>query len=223
MLWRSALLPFLALVGCARGVSDDVLLDAAYGPINMGDSGTLEAAAPSPGQDSGSNGVDAAPDDASTDDAGSDGRDASAPASCQAANTCDTALVVSSVRGDTGSDTRMTSGSQSQWLSVKVSDTTLVGTTLSVGITLTSQGGANYDLFVLQPDERGGHNIAPKDCAASPISSQNVSGADTVKLSWDDVINSASDTDGDGLVIAIEVRHVSGPCGTWNLTIAGND
>ncbi len=205
---RTALLVLLSLFGCARGVA----IGADGRPITIGEAGAI---------------TDAEIKDASSEagrpdsDAMSSAKDAEPPPLCEATNTCSAATVIPTISGDQGADRRMLSGAKSEWLSVKVTDATLVGTSLSVGLTLTSEGGANYDLFVLQPDERGGHQMAPKDCAANPVNSQNASGADMVKLSWDDVTNAIGETDGDGLVIAIEVRHVSGPCGSWALTVDG--
>lgn len=223
MLSRTALLPLLALFGCARGVTLD-RLDAGQQATTSEASTADGATAPVGTKDSGGN--DEAKDANPSGDAIASSPDAGPspppPPSCALANSCETAVTLAQIAGDTGSDTRMSSGTTSQWLSVKVIDTTLTGDRLRVGITLTSQDGANYDLFVLQPDEAGGHEKAPKDCAATPVSSQNASGVDLVKLDWDDVTNQIGQDDGDGLVIAIEVRHVSGPCGSWTLSIAGN-
>lgn len=223
MLSRTALLSLLALFGCARGVTLD-RLDAGPPATTSEASTTDDATGPVGNADSGAN--DDTKDANPSGDAMASSPDAGAPPppppSCALANSCETAVTLAQIAGDTGSDTRMSSGTTSQWLSVKVVDTTLTGDRLRVSITLTSQDGANYDLFVLQPDEAGGHEKAPKDCAATPVSSQNASGVDLVKLDWDDVTNQLGQDDGDGLVIAMEVRHISGPCGSWALTVAGN-
>lgn len=210
------------LLGCARsaaGLAMDV--DSAQ----PGDASTADGGdTPNP-PDGGTK--DADPGPLPMSDAGGGNDDAGAPDAgnlpmCQATNMCASARNLTSVAGDTDSDTSMTTGMRSEWLNVTVTDTTLTGSSLAANITLTSSGGSNYDLFVLKPNDDGGSTSAPKDCGATPTGSQNANGTDTVSLTWDDETNNLGESAGDGLVLSIEVRHVSGPCGSWSLLVQGN-
>lgn len=206
------------LPGCARSAAE-------LGKDTDRVDGPADASTPA---DAGNGKTDASPSDAGAPpehDAGG-GKDAGqgggSPAMCRATNLCATARNLPPVAGDTGSDTSMANGTRSEWLQVDVTDTTLTGSSLTAEITLTSQGGANYDLFVLKPNDEGGNSSAPRDCGATPRTSQNPSGIDKVRLSWDDQINNPGERAGDGLILSIEVRHVSGPCGSWNLLVQGS-
>jgi len=221
--WRSRIcwMAMWTLLGCARSAAG---LASGVDNAMLADAGDSEAGAdPAPLVDAGKQpGPD--PEPMPTDDGGSEGgsQDAGTAPTCAAQNMCASARGLSSVAGDTGSDTSMASGMRSEWLSVTVTDTTLTGSSLGAKLTLTSNGGANYDLFVLKPSDSGGSSSAPRDCGATPMGSQNASGTDTVSLDWDDQTNNLGETAGDGLVLSLEVRHVSGPCGSWSLLVQGN-
>lgn len=207
----------LALIGCARGSS--TLTDPMDASAVTVDGVTAvdgsTTAPPDAAGDAGKPGDDPLP--------GADaGEDAGAAPTCDAITTCGSGPSITSVAGDTGSAVSSADGTCSTWLSVLVSDTKLAGSELKAKLTLTSSGGANYDLFVLKPKGDGGHTTAPTDCGAVPNASQNTDGTDIVSLAWNDGTNAPGHTAGDGLVLSVEVRHVSGPCGRWNLLVAGN-
>lgn len=216
----------LLLCGCARGVAESGSLTD---PVGGGDGGDLDSGA-SGGDAMTAPVLDAGAKDAglATKDAGLSGSDAGSDASvatCPTVNQCSSARGVQPIAGDLGNDIRMTSGIGSEWLSVHVVDTEAeynATSTLKARFSLTSEEGANYDLFVHKPASTGGKATPPTDCSATPMASTNATGVDTVQLSWDDDQNFLGQSAGDGLIISIEVRHVSGPCGSWNLTVEGN-
>ncbi len=220
-----ALYAICALAGCARGAAElvDGFTDAGGNGADSGagkddamaalDSGAIKDAGKPSGKDSGMAGKDAG---------GGGGTDAGPMVSCATLNMCSSARSMSAVAGDTGSDIAMTTGVRSEWLSVHVSDTGGTGSEIKARVTLTSSGDANYDLIVHQPTPDGGKAEPPSDCNATPVSSMNATGVDTVSHAWNDDQNFLGQTAGDGLILSIEVRHVSGPCGTWSLTVEGN-
>ncbi len=207
----------LALIGCARGSSTltDPMDASAVSVDGVTAVDGSTASPPDAAADAGQPGDDPLPVADAGDDAGG------APM-CDAVTTCGGGPSMSSVAGDTGSAVSIANGTRSTWLSVLVSDTTLTGSELKAKLTLTSSGGANYDLFVLKPKSEGGQTTAPRDCGAVPNASQNAAGPDIVSLAWSDGTNTPGHSAGDGLVLSVEVRHVSGPCGSWNLLVAGN-
>jgi hypothetical protein len=189
------------------------------GPIFVTDAGTRPS-------DSGSDVDSGSAPDASSDDSGSGSLDAGPMFVCTATNTCPTARALNQIRGDVDAQVSSASGIMSEWLKITILDVGGVfnrDATLKARITLTSPVGSNYDLFVHRPDDAGGNAIAPKDCSVAPVSAQQTSGEDVVSLSWADITNFFGETAGDGLVLSIEVRHVSGPCDKpWSLSVQGN-
>ncbi len=210
-------------LGCARGASG--IKGTGQGATE--DGGTTDSGAQ---EDSGGGAVDSGTelDSGASKDAGG-GSDAgdetdAGPMCSMAPNTCATARAISNVKGDQGMEVSTAGGTGSEWIQLIVTDTEGVGTNQPMGaaFVLTSPAGANYDLFVYQPTPSGGKATAPKDCGVAPKSSQNTVGDDSVTLSWNDDQNFIGETAGDGLVISVEVRHISGDCGAWSLTVTGN-
>ncbi len=227
MTWRLVFTMSLVLSvsGCARGVSQPKLLPDAGGGSDRQDSGadgdldamTMRDAGSKDGGKS--NGKDSGA-----------GTDAGMTGACALMNMCSSARVIPEVAGDTGSEIETTAGMRSEWLSVAVTDTGGITPTynatkdLRARLTLTSNDGANYDLFLVRPPDSATGNPSPiSDCGAAPVSSELASGVDSVSTFWPDKANAPlGEEAGDAFTLSIEVRHVSGPCGSWTLTVEGN-
>jgi len=127
------------------------------------------------------------------------------------------------VSGDTGSQSVTVSGSQPQWVKVRVTEdeSGIVGHKLKVTATLDSPPGENFDVYVYVNTS----SDVSLECNALAGSSTNAAGAaDTVSKSWGEgTIPNGSD---DSRNVSIEVRAAAGttcnPSSTWSLTIQGN-
>jgi hypothetical protein len=208
-------------VSPATGGEQDGAVGASdAGPVFVTDSGPSDR----------DGGRDASTDSGMTDagpmDAGQTGDDAGPMFVCTTINACSNARILSAIRGDSEAQVSSASGQMSEWVAVTIADIGGVFNadgTIRARITLTSPAGSNYDLFVHQPSEAGGNAVPPKDCSVAPLSSQSANGDDVIALSWQDVTNFFGETAGDGLMLSIEIRHVSGPCDKpWSLRVQGN-
>lgn len=149
-------------------------------------------------------GQKAAPDDEDDPPAGS-----CAEAACSEADDLGT------VMGDSGADERSRQGSGSAWFAVDVVETSssAIGYALKLKATLVSPQGENYDLFI-HGDRCGG--------TVEGESTQPAGSTDSALVSWGEgaIGNNKIDT----RRMFIEVRHVSGACGSgkWTLLVSGN-
>jgi hypothetical protein len=225
--WAWALL--LCVAGCARGGSADPLQ-----PYK--DSGSASHSSDA-GEDSGSNVVPYDPDAATGDGDSSGDGDVSMPhdagmkpdaggssddaggAICTLQNTCDQARLIGSgsIDGDQNNDLEQTTGTRSEWLAIDVKEAANSTTSVTFTVSLSIQGDANYDLFIYYPDKHSGANNETKCDTPSNSSSNPSNASESVMVNIGDTF--AAD---DSRHVRIEVRHISGDCGTWTLTVAGH-
>src|ERR1700733_11701493 len=208
MRWRSSYLAIPAVIalttwmGCATsGVADGLDDDAGTGD-ETGDPGTDPSDA---GPDT-EPAVDADPgggfDAAIADTAPPPGE---ASTSCVAPNTCQGAMDIGSVSGDSNSPAVNQSGFTSTWMQIKVTedDSSPVGRKMNFHATLTSPASTNFDLYIyINP----GGGVSDRACGTPSAQSTNATGADTASQSWGEgsVANGSDDT----RIATIEVRYV---------------
>ena len=205
----------LLLVGCAVGSEPDTATtELASTPLDAGTEGDssiiLAPPSPDPARDAGSK--------AASTDAGP--VVAHPVSTCGATNTCLAATDLGYVSGDVGSDSAVTSGVTSSWLTVRVGedDPALLGNTLELNAILTSPPGANYDLFVYLPGSD------TRECSAISSQSTSTTSTDQVGLEFGEFGTFANGIN-DSRTLTIEVRHVSGSCdptAKWTLNLYGN-
>jgi len=192
--WHLGFLGAAALVGgCA---------EAGKTGSGTGDAGATDASA----QVDAPKGIDAAIDGASS--------------VCATASTCQTAMDLGSVSGDTGAVMRSASGYQSAWYKVRVTedDSDVFGIKLSATIRLTSPAASNYDVFVYV---NTGSDVI--ECTTSSGTLTTSGTADSVYVIWGE--GSISNGNDDGRTVSIEVRPISGACvpaEPWQLVVTGN-
>ncbi len=132
--------------------------------------------------------------------------------------TCNTATILGSVSGDSGTSSLSVTNFEENWYRVFVSeeDSSLTSPhDLGVRVTLVSSPGTDYDLY-----------LYCDNCGGTPSASSTLTGGtDTAFMKWEEDtgpfgIPSGSDS---GRTIIIEVRHVSSiSCGGYTLTVQGN-
>jgi hypothetical protein len=160
-------------------------------------------------------------------DAGAEAEDAAGDASalsCDFPTTCPTTRGIGTVSGDTdgdgGGNSVATTGTGSEWLSVRVTedDSSLIGRALSLTASLTPAPGTEYEVYLYVND-----GSAKAECTnvAEQAMLNGTSGA--VSTSWGEG-TFANDKD-DSATITVRVQHVSGPCGSnaaWSLDLKGH-
>lgn len=168
---------------------------------------------------------DAAPDTGSAPvDTGTPASDSSSGSSCTTltAADCAAATSIGSVSGDTGSGTKTTSGTDSKFVRVTVTeDDSAVFSSKDpkARITLKSTGG-NFDLYVyLGPSKGDGGGF---ECSTLKASATEPAADDVVSIAWND--NRPIGGHDDTRVVTIEVRATMPSCAgaSWTLTVAGN-
>jgi hypothetical protein len=214
---RLAAAPVFAVAlaaACAIGQNGDAI-DAAFG-------GPADAPVSHPGD------PDAAvshPPDASVshppDAMVATGPDASTAFPCSSGATCPGAMSIGQVSGDTGNAMLSTSGAQSAWYTVRVTedDSSIFGLSLRVAAHLTSPASADFGVFVyLNP------NSDVQECN-TPTGTLSTSGSTkTVKAEWGESGTFSNGSD-DSRTVSIEVRPLSGTCApgqTWQLVVEGD-
>ena len=139
---------------------------------------------------------------------------------CATASTCQTAMDLGSVSGDTGAVMRSASGYQSAWYKVRVTedDSAVFGIKLSATIRLTSPAASNYDVFVYV---NTGADVV--ECTTSSGTLTTSGTTDSVYIIWGEgTVSNGSD---DGRTVSIEVRPISGACAPadpWQLVVTGD-
>ncbi len=229
--WCFVLVSGMLVLACARGTEETdgfVELSDSDGYGGYGASGTTSSTSSTPGfggtNASGgaggglSSGGTSAGGSTAQGGSGGFGGQGGQGGSCDftAPNSCATAQVLSSIRGDEGSDFRVDYGVGSKWLQIYVEEAVssiFTFPALSFTATLTSPPGMNYDLYIYRGDENN------TDCYATPT--KGTGSPETVYDVWGDTIGVE-----DGTWFAIEVRYVSGddcsPSTQWTFTIEGN-
>ncbi len=122
-------------------------------------------------------------------------------------NTCETARDIGSLSGDTISASRTTTGTCSEWLRLRAteSDNSGVGTKMKVTLTLTPV----VDDFELYAYLDTGRDVVT--CAAPFARSSNPGTAvETIELAWGE--GSVANGEDDGRTIGVAVIKAAGPC-----------
>lgn len=139
---------------------------------------------------------------------------------CMAAGTCQAAMSIGAVSGDSGSPSVGESGTDPTWLRFHVTedDDSLVGAPLSFTATLVSPAGANFDLYVYRGVEGGATG-----CNGFLMQSTSAGTQDAVSMQWGEgLVPNGLD---DSAWIAVEIRAKDDLCAPpqeWTLTVTGN-
>jgi hypothetical protein len=135
---------------------------------------------------------------------------------CPGPSTCQTATVLSSLSGDTGSGRLPTqTGHQSAWFRVRVTEDSISSIALSLSAKLTSPAAVDFDVFIYV-----NVNNDVVECTTKLGMTTTSGNVDTTRAVWGDTGFSGDDRN-----VSIEVRPVSGTCAqnqTWQLEIIGN-
>ncbi len=139
---------------------------------------------------------------------------------CATAATCQTAIDLGSVSGDTGAAMRTASGYQSAWYKVRVTedDSGVFGIKLSATIRLTSPAASNYDVFVYV---NTGSDVV--ECTTPSGTLTTTGTTDSTYIIWGE--GSVSNGSDDGRTVSIEVRPIAGACDAsqpWQLAVTGD-
>jgi hypothetical protein len=131
----------------------------------------------------------------------------------KAPETCPNAVELQAISGDSGTDTKLVTGTTSKWVKIFIREDSNFIHDPSYTATLESPPGVKFDLYSYVGDAN-----AP-DCAGNPL--QGVGTPESLTESWNDAIGPD-----DNRWYTFEVRYVSGgtcdPSEKWKLTIAGN-
>ncbi|MBA2538082.1 MAG: hypothetical protein H0V17_00480 [Deltaproteobacteria bacterium] len=140
---------------------------------------------------------------------------------CASTATCQTAVSLGTVSGDTGNvKLSSTPGHQSAWFRVRVTedDSDAPGFTLRMAAKLTSPASNDYDVFVYV--NAGSDNV---ECNTTTGTTTTNGTINETRAEWGEgfVPNGADD----GRDVSIEVRPIGtscSPAATWTLDIEGN-
>lgn len=143
-------------------------------------------------------------------------------ASSQPTNTCETARSIGTIAGDTANARVTSTGSCSEWLSVRATEdsSSALGAPMKVKLTL-EPGASDFDLYAYYDPVRD-----VRACVAPFAASYQVGSAtETIALSWGE--GSVANGSDDGRTVNVLVLKAGGPCspdaGPWRLTAAGNE
>jgi hypothetical protein len=159
-------------------------------------------------------------DAATQGDAGLPAVDAPSGVACASGATCQTAMMLGSLSGDSGTSMQMTTGYQSAWLRVRVNETDngVIGAKLSMTARLISPSTADFDVFLYV------NTAADQLECTTPSGTTTKSGnIDNVRIQWGEgtIPNGVDDSRN----VSIEVRPISGPCSPstpWQLIVTGH-
>lgn len=135
---------------------------------------------------------------------------------CPGPATCSTAPMLGMVSGDTGSQMLMTSGYQSTWIRLRVTEDSTATIQLSLTATLTSPPGLDFDLFMYLNE-----SMDVVDCSTKVGTTTTTGNANAVRALWGESTIGAND----GRYVSLEIRRIAGVCAPdkpWQLTIVGN-
>jgi len=139
---------------------------------------------------------------------------------CPSAATCQTAMALGSVSGDTGNAKLSAMGHQSAWFRVRVTedDSDIPGLTLRVGAKLTSPATVDFDVFVYV---NAGSDVV--ECSTTVGTTTTNGTVNETLAEWGEgIVPNGSD---DSRNVSIEVRPISGTCDPtkpWQLEVEGN-
>jgi hypothetical protein len=139
---------------------------------------------------------------------------------CPSAATCQTALTLGTVSGDTGNAKLSAMGTQSAWFRVRVTenDNNAPGLTLRVGAKLTSPSAVDFDVFVYV---NVGSDVI--ECSTTVGTTTTTGTINEDRAEWGEgFVPNGSD---DSRNVSIEVRPIAGSCSAaqqWQLDIEGN-
>lgn len=223
----------LVLGGCAVA-SDEVDVNPTYGKgdahgdgnnstTDGGDDGSAEADFPDGGDDASS-------DSTSGTDGGDDGgssetsTETGTPCSMLTSSDCaSSATDLGSISGDTGSPSKTASGTDNQFLRIKLTEddsSVFSAKDLHARFTLTSTPPQVFYLYVYEGPAKGdGGGV---ECTTYNGSAEDPSGNEVVEESWTDhhPLGGFDDT----RIFSIEVRSATPTCtgGSWSLLVEGN-
>jgi hypothetical protein len=140
---------------------------------------------------------------------------------CSSNLTCQTAMDLGSVSGDTGNATVTANGYQAGWYKVRVTedDSGVFGVEMTVTAALTSPGSSNYDVFTYI---NTGSDVIECNTPSGTASSSGTT--DSSKLGWGET-GTLSNGANDDRTLTIEVRPISGTCSSampWQLVVTGD-
>lgn len=138
--------------------------------------------------------------------------------SCAPTNTCATARksIIASIPGDDALVPLEMRGSTSEFVQLRITESSSLWYDLKVKATLVSPPGTNFDLLMYVPS-----GDTATDCSVFAAASSATSGEDVVRATWSDSL--VSD---DSRNVVFEIRNVSGMCSNnpaarWVLKIQG--
>jgi hypothetical protein len=139
---------------------------------------------------------------------------------CASGATCQTAMDLGSVSGDTGNAMVMASGYRSAWYHVRVTenDNSVVGVKLSFTVSLTSPAATNYDVFVYL---NTGSDVI--ECTQPSGSVTTTGTTDSTHVSWGE--GTVANGNDDSRTVSIEVRAPATGCSAaapWQLQFQGD-
>ena len=137
---------------------------------------------------------------------------------CPGPITCQTGTMLGTISGDNGSQMLMTSGYQSAWIRVRVTEDVFGGIPLSLSATVTPPPGLDFDVFLYMNE---GQDVV--ECTTRVGTTTTNGTAKTTRALWGDV--SGGNGVDDDRTVSIEIRPVSGACAPdkqWQLKIVGN-
>lgn len=139
--------------------------------------------------------------------------DAPSQATCNSGAVCSGAMDIGSVSGDSGNATVQSSGYESAWFKVRVTedDSSPFATPMNLTVNLTSPPGVNFDLYLYV---NGGSDVV--ECSTASGQSMNTGTTDQAHISWGESGTFSNGTD-DGRTVSIEVRPVSGTCAATSM------
>jgi hypothetical protein len=141
--------------------------------------------------------------------------------SCAGTTTCQTAMDLGSVSGDTGNATVMTTGFRAGWYKVRVTedDSSVFGVQLSFTVRLISPPAANYDVLVYI---NTGSDVI--ECAQASGTVTTTGTTDSIYTLWGESGTFSNGSD-DSRTVSIEVRAPTTGCSSaspWQLQVQGN-
>lgn len=139
---------------------------------------------------------------------------------CTSSATCQAAMSLAGVSGDTGAGMVTASGYQAAWFRVRVTedDSGIAGVKLKVTTRLTSPASSNYDVFVYV---NTGSDVI--ECTTPSGTATTTGTTDEIKLQWGE--GTLANGNDDSRNVSIEVRPISGSCSAaqpWQLVVLGN-
>lgn len=144
-----------------------------------------------------------------------------AMATCAGTATCETAMVLGNVSGDSQNQKLTASGYQGAWYRVRVSEdsSSIGGLSLRVAAKLTSPSAPMFDVLVYV---NTGSDVL--ECSTTTGSVSTTGNTKQVRAEWGEgTISNGSD---DGRNVSIEIRPLMttgcSPTATWQLEVEGN-